>query len=129
LSPYFFSSLLSVLRADDKDYTGDLWENVCLYMLGCRFGVAVFEEIDQREFNPNVAFELGFMTAHGKRCPLLKDQRKPLRIKRSHLRTPRWRASTLAGVTCHPLLPATSAVFRSGRGAADEFCTIVASFN
>jgi hypothetical protein len=68
---------LNVIRADDKDYTGDLWENVCLHMLGCRFGVAVFEEIDLREFNPNVALELGFMIAHGKRCLLLKDQRMP----------------------------------------------------
>jgi hypothetical protein len=68
---------LKVLRADDKDYTGDLWENVCLHMLGCRFGVAVFEEIDIREFNPNVALELGFMIALGKRCLLLKDQRMP----------------------------------------------------
>lgn len=68
---------LDVVRADDKDYTGDLWENVCLHMLGCRFGVAVFEEIDLREFNPNVALELGFMIAHGKRCLLLKDHRMP----------------------------------------------------
>lgn len=66
---------LNVLRADDKDYTGDLWENVCLYMLGCRYGVVVFEEIDQREFNPNVSLELGFMIALGKRCLLLKEQR------------------------------------------------------
>ncbi len=68
---------LKVLRADDKDYTGDLWENVCLYMLGCAFGVAVFEEIDVREFNPNVALELGFMLALNKRCLLLKDKRMP----------------------------------------------------
>jgi hypothetical protein len=68
---------LNLLRADDRDYTGDLWDNVCLYMLGSRFGVAVFEEIDVREFNPNVALELGFMIAHGKRCLLLKDQRMP----------------------------------------------------
>jgi len=68
---------LHVIRADDKDYTGDLWENVCLHMLGSRFGIAVFEEIDQREFNPNVALELGFMLAQNKRCLLLKDQRMP----------------------------------------------------
>jgi hypothetical protein len=68
---------LKILRADDKDYTGDLWENVCLYMLGSRYGVAVFEEIDAREFNPNVALELGFMTAQNKRCLLLKDKRMP----------------------------------------------------
>jgi hypothetical protein len=68
---------LTVLRADDKDYTGDLWENVCVYMLGSRFGVAVFEEIDLREFNPNVALELGFMIGQNKRCMILKDQRMP----------------------------------------------------
>ena len=68
---------LNVIRADDKDYTGDLWENVCLYMLGSRFAIAVFEEIDQREFNPNIALELGFMMAQNKRCLILKDQRMP----------------------------------------------------
>lgn len=68
---------LHLIRADEKDYTGDLWENVCLHMLGCRFGIAVFEEIDRREFNPNVALELGFMLAQNKRCLLLKDQRMP----------------------------------------------------
>jgi hypothetical protein len=67
----------TVMRADDKDYTGDLWENVCLYMVGCKYGVAIFEEIDEREFNPSVALELGFMMANGKRCLLLKDQRMP----------------------------------------------------
>lgn len=66
---------LKVLRADDRDFTGDLWENVCLYMLGCRYGVAVFDEIDSREFNPNISMELGFMIALNKRCLLLKDQR------------------------------------------------------
>jgi len=68
---------LSVLRADDKDYTGDLWENVCTYMLGVRYGIAVFEEIDVREFNPNIALELGFMLALSRRCLILKDRRMP----------------------------------------------------
>jgi hypothetical protein len=66
---------LNVIRADDKDYTGDLWENVCLHMLGSRYGIAVFEEIDHREFNPNIALELGFMMAQNKRCLILKDKR------------------------------------------------------
>ena len=66
---------LFVLRADEKDYTGDLWENVCLYMLGSSYGVAVFEEIDLKEFNPSVALELGFMLALNKRCLILKDKR------------------------------------------------------
>ncbi|MHB1006179.1 MAG: hypothetical protein ACYC3S_11130 [Chloroflexota bacterium] len=68
---------LHVVRADDRDYTGELWTNVCLYMLGCEYGIAVFEEIDQREFNPSVSLEVGFMLAHDKRCLLLKDQRMP----------------------------------------------------
>jgi hypothetical protein len=68
---------LMVLRADDKDYTGDLWENVCLCILGSKYGIAVFEEIDEREFNPSVALELGFMLAQNKRCLILKDQRMP----------------------------------------------------
>jgi len=66
---------LELLRADDKNYSDDLWENVCLYMLGCQYGVAVFEEIDTRRFNPSVALELGFMMAHNKRCLILKDSR------------------------------------------------------
>ena len=68
---------LKVLRADDKDYTGDLWETVCLYMLGCKYGIAVFEEIDEREFNPSVALELGFLMAHNIRCLILRDRRMP----------------------------------------------------
>ena len=67
----------TILRADNKDYTGDLWDNVCLYMLGSKYGVAVFEEIDKREFNPNIALELGFMLALNKRCLILKDKRMP----------------------------------------------------
>ncbi len=66
---------LNVVRADDKDYTGDLWTNVCLYMLGCSRGIVVFEEIDVREFNPSVALEVGFMLARNKRCLILKDSR------------------------------------------------------
>lgn len=68
---------LNVLRADRKDFTGELWSNVCVYMLGCKYGIAVFEEIHHREFNPNIALELGFMMAHGKRVLLLKDKDMP----------------------------------------------------
>lgn len=66
-----------VLRPDDREYSDDLWDNVCLYMAGCEYGVAVFEEIDEREFNPSVALELGFMLARSKRCLILKDSRMP----------------------------------------------------
>jgi len=64
-----------VIRADQKDYHDELWSNVVVQMLGCRYGVAVFEQIDEREFNPNIALEVGFMLARGQRVLLLKEQR------------------------------------------------------
>jgi hypothetical protein len=42
-----------------------------------QYGIAVFEEIDQRDFNPNISLELGYMYALVRRCLLLKDKRKP----------------------------------------------------
>jgi hypothetical protein len=65
------------LRADDRDYADELWSNVQTYMLACELGIAVFEQIDQRDFNPNVSLELGFMLARRKRCLLLKEKRLP----------------------------------------------------
>jgi len=63
--------------AKDSALSDDLWENVQLYMKFSRLGVAVFEEIDEREFNPNISLELGYMYALGRRCLLLKDKRMP----------------------------------------------------
>lgn len=65
------------VRADDRDYTGELWSNVQVYLHGCKYGIAVFEDIEERAHNPNVALELGYMLALGKRCLLLKEQRLP----------------------------------------------------
>ena len=33
-------------RADDKVYPqdDDLWNNLCVYMMGCQYGIAVFED-------------------------------------------------------------------------------------
>lgn len=66
---------LSALRADDRMYPVDrqLWKNVCVYMLCCRYGVAVLEDRIKDEFNPNVALEYGFMRALDKPTLLLKD--------------------------------------------------------
>jgi hypothetical protein len=68
---------LAVLRADDRLYPtdGDLWDNICVYMMGCRFGICVFDEINVKEFSPNVPLEYGFMRAMDRRVLLLKDQR------------------------------------------------------
>lgn len=63
--------------AKDAALSDDLWENVQHYMRNCRFGIAVFEEIDEREFNPNISLELGYMYALRRRCLLLKDRRMP----------------------------------------------------
>jgi hypothetical protein len=65
------------VRADDRDYTGELWTNIEVCMTGCSYGVAVFEDIDDRAFNPNVSLELGYMMGRRKRCLILKEQRLP----------------------------------------------------
>lgn len=66
-------------RADGRMYAtdGDLWNNVCVYMMGCKYATCIFEEIDEREFNPNVAIEYGFLRAINRQILLLKEQRVP----------------------------------------------------
>lgn len=66
---------MNAVRASDRDYTTSLWTNVEVYLTGCKYGIAVFEDIDVRDFNPNVALELGYMMGRGKRTLLLKEQR------------------------------------------------------
>jgi hypothetical protein len=63
--------------AKDRALSDDLWENIRLYMTSSQYGIAVFEEIDRRDFNPNISLELGYMYALGRRCLLLKDKRMP----------------------------------------------------
>jgi hypothetical protein len=58
--------------AKDRALSDDLWENIRLYMGTARYGIAVFEEIERRDFNPNISLELGYMYALGRRCLLLK---------------------------------------------------------
>ena len=62
------------LRADDKTYSDSLWPNVKSYMDACDFGVTVFEQIEDDNFNPNVSLELGYMMAAKKRVLLLKEK-------------------------------------------------------
>ena len=66
---------LNPLRADDKMYMRDrnLWNNVCVYMIGCKYGIAILEDRIADEFNPNVALEYGFMRALNKQSLLLAD--------------------------------------------------------
>jgi hypothetical protein len=65
------------VRADEKDYHADLYPNILTYIYGCGFGIAVFERIEQDDFNPNVSLEVGYMIALGKKVCLLKDQTLP----------------------------------------------------
>lgn len=61
------------LRADDKEYTDDLFSNIRTYMHGADFGIAVFERILEDVFNPNVSLEVGYMQGLGKNVCYLKD--------------------------------------------------------
>lgn len=65
---------IKALRADDKDYHDDLFWNILTYIYGCDFGVAVFERIEQEEFNPNISLEVGYTMALRKPVLLLKDR-------------------------------------------------------
>jgi hypothetical protein len=65
---------ISAVRADEKEYHDHLFPNVLTYVYGCGFGIAVFERIEEQQFNPNVALELGYMLALGKPVCLLKDR-------------------------------------------------------
>ncbi len=62
------------LRADDNVYDEVLMMNLRTYLHGCGFGVAVFDRIESENHNPNVALEVGYMLALGKRVCLLKDR-------------------------------------------------------
>jgi hypothetical protein len=65
---------IKALRADDKDYHDDLFWNILTYIYGCAFGIAVFERIEQEEFNPNISLEVGYTMALRKPVLLLKDR-------------------------------------------------------
>jgi hypothetical protein len=65
---------ITAVRADDKHYHDDLWPNVLTYIHGCGFGIAVFERLEQDEFNPNVSLEVGYLYGLGKPVCLLKDK-------------------------------------------------------
>jgi hypothetical protein len=65
---------ISPLRADGKRYHDELYYNILTYLYGCGSGVAVFERLEEETFNPNVAFEVGYMLALGKPVCLLKDR-------------------------------------------------------
>ena len=64
---------LELLRAQDRSYAEDPWQNRCLYMLGCSYGVAVLSpcETDVPQLRPGL--DLGFMTALNRPCLMLGE--------------------------------------------------------
>jgi hypothetical protein len=66
---------LTGIRADDKNYTDDLWSNIRACMWCCKYGLAVLEDIDDRSFNCNIALEYGYMLGLGRRVLLLREKR------------------------------------------------------
>jgi hypothetical protein len=64
---------LTAKRADKKSYQDQLWENVCVYMLGSKYGVAILEDKVGQELNPNVALEYGFMKALQREVALFRE--------------------------------------------------------
>jgi len=65
---------LAGVRADDKTYHDDKYDNILTYLHGCGFGIAVFETITDQSFNPNVSLEAGYLMGLHKPICLLKEK-------------------------------------------------------
>ena len=65
---------IEAVRANDKQYHDDLFNNVLTYMHGCGFAIAVYERIEEESFNPNISLEVGYMLALRKPVCILKDR-------------------------------------------------------
>jgi len=60
--------------AKDTEYHGLLWDNVELYLLGCKRGIAILEDKFLPELNPNVAMEWGWMRGMGRHVLYLVEK-------------------------------------------------------
>jgi hypothetical protein len=60
--------------ANDNQYHAILWDNVELYLLGCRRGIAIVEDKYLPELNPNVAMEWGWMRGMGRNVLYLVER-------------------------------------------------------
>jgi hypothetical protein len=63
------------VRADDREYHDDKYYNILTYLQGCGFGIAVFEMISEKSFNPNVSLEIGYLLGLNKSVCLLKERK------------------------------------------------------
>ena len=64
-------------RADWTVVSDDLWENIRIYMHVADYGIAIYEKMEQSDYNPNVSIELGYMIALGTPVCLLKEKGLP----------------------------------------------------
>ncbi|MGY1826533.1 nucleoside 2-deoxyribosyltransferase [Blastococcus sp. SYSU DS0541] len=64
-----------VVRADDHDYTGELWTNVALCLENSDLVIAVLDQVERSDCDANVMVELGFALAAGRRCLILVERR------------------------------------------------------
>jgi hypothetical protein len=60
--------------ASDRAIEDSLWGNVNAHMWGCRYGIALFEDLSGDGINYNLTIEVGAMLIAGRRCLLLKDE-------------------------------------------------------
>jgi hypothetical protein len=65
---------LTLVCADRRQDSNELWDNVRQLMEGSTYGIAVFEEVGGESTSRNVSLELGYMLALDRRCLLLKDK-------------------------------------------------------
>ena len=59
--------------AEERAQFTDVWENVKDYMRHCTYAIAVFEQIAEKEINPNIMLELGYVFGLERHCLLLID--------------------------------------------------------
>ena len=62
-----------IVRADDRDYSGELWTNVRVCMEESALAIAIYDSDGVDE--PNLAFELGFLIACKTPCLILRERR------------------------------------------------------
>ncbi len=60
--------------ASDRKFHPLLWDNVELYLFGCKRGVAIVEDKYRPEFNPNVSIEWGWMRGMGREVLYLVEE-------------------------------------------------------
>lgn len=64
-----------IIRADDVDYSGEIWSNVELCLQNCGYGIAIFDTDNRND--ENLAVELGYLFARRTPCLIMRDAALP----------------------------------------------------